>query len=40
MEAELAEAPKTNPNNDNLSVAEEANFDEALTAESKAINDM
>ena len=39
MEAELTEAPK-NSNTNNSAVAEEANVDEAVTAEDKACNDM
>ena len=38
--AELTEALKETSNTDNLAVAEEANVDEAITAESKAINEM
>ena len=40
MEAELNEAPIKTSKTDNLAVAEEANADEAITAESKARNDM
>ena len=39
MESELTEAQK-NPNTDKLVVAEEANFDETVTAEAKASNNM
>ena len=39
MKSELTEAPKENPNTDNLAVAEEANVDESVTAESKASKD-
>ena len=40
MEAELTEALKHISNTDNLAVAEEENFDEAVSAEPKPINDM
>ena len=40
MEAELTEAPKHTSNTDNLAVNEEANVDEAVTAEAKASNDI
>ena len=40
MEAELTGAPEKTPNNDNLAGDEEANVDEAVTADAKAINDM
>ena len=40
MEAELNEAPIKTSKTDDLAVAEEANADEAITAESKARNDM
>ena len=40
LEAELAGAPKEPSNNDNSSVVEEANVDEAITAEANASNDM
>ena len=38
MEAELTEAPKSNSNTENLAVTDEANVDEAITAEAKASN--
>ena len=38
--AELTGAIKETSNTDNLAVVEEANVDEAITAESKASNDM
>ena len=40
MEAELTEAPIKTSKTDNLEVAEEANADEAITAEAKDSNDM
>ena len=40
LEAKLTGALKETSNTDNLAVAEEANVDEAITAESKAINEM
>ena len=40
MEAELTVAPKGTSNTENLDVAEEANIDEAITAEAKASNEM
>ena len=39
LEAELTGALETNSNTDNLAVAEEANVDEAITAEAKVGND-
>ena len=39
LEAELTGALKETSNTDNLAVSEEANVDEAITAESKAKND-
>ena len=40
LEAELTGAPKDTSNTDNMALAEEANFDETITTESKDINDM
>ena len=40
IEAELTGSLKKTSNTDNSAVAEEANFDEAVTAEAKASNDM
>ena len=40
MEAELTGALKKTSNTDNLVVAEEANVDEAVTEEAKAVDDM
>ena len=40
MEDELTEASGINSKTDNLAVTEEANVDEAITAEYKAINKM
>ena len=40
MEAELIGAPKETSIANNMTVAEEANVDESITAEAKAINDM
>ena len=40
MESGLTEAPKTNSNANNSAVAEEANFDEAVTVEAKAGHNM
>ena len=40
LEAELTGALKKTSSTDNLAVAEEANFDEAITAESNASNGM
>ena len=40
LEAELTGAPKETWNTDNLEVEKEANVDEAITAESKAINNV
>ena len=40
MEAELTESSEIKSKTDNLAVTEEANVDEAITAESKAINKM
>ena len=40
LEAELTGATKETSNTDNLELAEEANVDEAITAEAKAINEM
>ena len=40
LESELTGSLKETSNTDNLVVAEEGNVDEAITAESKAINDM
>ena len=40
MEAELTKAPKSTSNTDNSAVSEEANADEAITAESKFSNKM
>ena len=40
LEAEPTGASKEGSNTDNLAVAEEANIDEALTAEAKAGNEM
>ena len=40
FEDELAGAVLKTPNTDNSVVAEEANFDEAVTAEAKSGNDM
>ena len=40
MEAELTGAKRETSNNDDVTVAEEANVDEAITAEAKARNYM
>ena len=40
MEAELNEATKINSNTENVAVAKEANVDEVVTVEAKAIDDM
>ena len=40
LEAELAGSLKKTSTSDNLSVAEEANVDEAITVEAKASNEM
>ena len=40
MKDELTGALEKTPNNDNLAGDEEANVDEAVTADAKAINDM
>ena len=40
LESELTGAPKETLNTDNLVVDQEANVDEAITAEAKASNDM
>ena len=40
MEAELTESSKIYSKTDNLAVTEEANVDEAITAEAKASNNM
>ena len=40
LESELTEALKIDSKTDNLAVTEEANFDEAITAEAKASNKM
>ena len=40
LEAELTGAPKESSNTDILAVAEEANVDADIAAESKAINEM
>ena len=40
MKAELTGSPKKTSNNDNLEVDEEANIDEAVTAEAKDSNDV
>ena len=40
LEAELTWPPKETSNTDNLMVTEEANVDEAITAESKSGNEM
>ena len=40
LEDELTRALKKTPNTDNQAVAEEANVNEAVTAETKASNDM
>ena len=40
MEAELNESPQNNSKTDNLVVAEEANVNEAVTEEAKAIKYM
>ena len=40
METEVTEKPEINSNTDNLAVAEQANVEEAFTAEAKAINEM
>ena len=40
LEAELTWPPNETSNADNLAATEEANVDEAITAESKAINEM
>ena len=40
IEAELTGAPKKSSNTNNSAVAEEANIDGAVTAESKARNEM
>ena len=40
MKAELTGLPKETSNTDNVDFSEEANFDEAITAEAKASNEM
>ena len=40
LEAELTGAPKETSNTDNVDLSEEANFDEAITAEPEENNEM